>query len=66
MDTPRRTQLIAAQQSVEDIRQYIDADTLHYLSIEGMMRAVQGDHSQFCAACFDGRYPTELFNSKVD
>lgn len=66
VDTPRRTQLIAAQQSVEEIRQYIDADTLHYLSIEGMMRAVQGDHTQFCAACFDGRYPTELFNSKVD
>lgn len=66
VDTPKRTQLIAAQQSVEQIRQYIDADTLHYLSIEGMMRAVHGDHSQFCAACFDGRYPTELFNSKVD
>jgi amidophosphoribosyltransferase len=66
VDTPRRTQLIAAQQSIEQIRQYIDADSLHYLSTEGMMRAVNGDHSQFCAACFDGQYPTELFNSKVD
>jgi amidophosphoribosyltransferase len=66
VDTPKRTQLIAAQQSVEEIRQYIDADTLHYLSIEGMMRAVNGDHTQFCAACFDGKYPTELFNSKID
>lgn len=66
VDTPRRTQLIAAQQSLEEIRQYIDADTLHYLSTEGMMKAVQGDHSQFCAACFDGRYPTELFNSRID
>ena len=66
VDTPRRTQLIAAQQSIEEIRQYIDADTLHYLSTEGMMKAVQGDHSQFCAACFDGRYPTELFNSRID
>jgi amidophosphoribosyltransferase len=66
VDTPKRTQLIAAQQSVEQIREYIDADTLHYLSIEGMMKAVNGDHSQFCAACFDGRYPTELINSKGD
>ena len=66
VDTPKRTQLIAAQQSVEEIRQYIEADTLHYLSIEGMMRAVQGDKQQFCAACFDGDYPTELFNSRID
>jgi amidophosphoribosyltransferase len=66
VDTPKRTQLIAAKQSVEEIRQYIDADTLHYLSIEGMMRAVNGSHEDFCAACFDGRYPTELFDAKTD
>jgi amidophosphoribosyltransferase len=66
VDTPRRSQLIAAQQSIEDIRKYIDADTLHYLSIEGMMRAVKGNHSEFCAACFDGKYPTELFDARLD
>lgn len=60
VDTPKRTQLIAAQQSIEQIREFIDADTLHYLSIEGIMRAVNADHSQYCAACFDGKYPTEL------
>ncbi|MGE0763186.1 MAG: amidophosphoribosyltransferase [Bdellovibrionales bacterium] len=61
VDTPRKSQLIAAQQSQDQIRQFIGADSLAYLSIEGMMKAVKGDHHQFCAACFDGKYPTELF-----
>lgn len=58
VDTPKRTQLIAAQQSIEEIREYIDADSLAYLSIEGMMEAVKGSKKEFCAACFDGDYPT--------
>ena len=62
VDTPRKSQLIAANQSVDQIREFIGADTLAYLSIEGMMKAVRGDHQNFCAACFDGKYPTELFD----
>jgi amidophosphoribosyltransferase len=65
VDTPRRSQLIAASQSVESIREFIDADTLAYLSIEGLMRAVNGQKDQFCAACFDGKYPTELFDNEM-
>lgn len=60
VDTPKKSQLIAAQQSIEEIRDYIDADTLAYLSIEGMMEAVKGTKKEFCAACFDGDYPTEV------
>jgi amidophosphoribosyltransferase len=60
VDTPGRSQLIAAQHTVEEIREFIDADTLNYLSVEGMMRAVRGDSKEFCAACFDGKYPTAV------
>ena len=60
VDTPGKSQLIAAQHTKEEIREFIDADTLSYLSVEGMMRAVRGDKDQFCAACFDGKYPTPI------
>lgn len=65
VDTPRRSQLIAATQSLESIREFIDADTLAYLSVEGMMKAVNGRSDEFCAACFDGRYPTDLFDNPL-
>ncbi len=60
VDTPGRSQLIASQHTKEEIREFIDADTLAYLSVEGMMRAVKGNSKEFCAACFDGNYPTAL------
>jgi amidophosphoribosyltransferase len=60
VDTPGKSQLIAAQHSLEEIREFIDADTLAYLSVEGMMRAVNGSPKEFCAACFDGNYPTPI------
>ncbi len=61
VDTPKKSQLIAAQQSTEDIRRFIDADSLCYLSISGMLQAIGASQDEYCAACFDGRYPTELF-----
>lgn len=61
VDTPQKSQLIAARQTVEEIRQFVGADTLSYLSIEGLFKAIQGRQNEFCAACFDGRYPTALF-----
>lgn len=60
VDTPGRSQLIASQHTREEIREFIDADSLAYLSVEGMMRAVKGAKNEFCAACFDGNYPTAL------
>ncbi len=60
VDTPGKSQLIAAQNSIEQIREFIDADSLAYLSVEGMMKAVQGNTKEFCAACFDGNYPTPI------
>ncbi len=61
VDTPKKSQLIASKMSTEDIRKFIDADTLAYLSIEGMLKAVKGSVDEYCAACFDGKYPTGLF-----
>lgn len=61
VDTPKKAQLIAAQQPIEQIRSFIGADTLAYLSTEGMFKAMQGSSKEYCAACFDGKYPTPLF-----
>ena len=60
VDTPGKSQLIAAQNSLEQIREFIDADSLAYLSVEGMMDAVRGSSKEFCSACFDGNYPTPI------
>ncbi len=60
VDTPGKSQLIASQHTLEEIREFIDADSLAYLSVDGMMRAVRGSSKEFCAACFDGNYPTPL------
>ncbi len=60
IDTPRRKELIAASQSVDEIRAFIEADSLGYLSLEGMLGAFgHGDH-ETCSACFSGRYPVPL------
>lgn len=59
--TPTRTELIAASHSVEEIARYVTADSLGYLSLEGLGLAV-GDpkHETFCNACFSGNYLTSL------
>ncbi len=59
VDTPNRDELIAAKQSVESIRDYLEADSLAYLSLEGMRNAA-GNHDGYCDACFTGRYPVAV------
>lgn len=56
IDTPLREDLIAAQKSVEEIRDYIEADSLEYLSLEGMLNCVSGEASSYCTACWTGDY----------
>lgn len=56
IDTPSEGELIAHNHDVEEVRKYIGADTLGYLSIEGMYRAVQGERVNYCDACFSGNY----------
>jgi len=57
VDTPQKEQLIAANQTLEQIRKFIGADTLGYLSVAGMMKGVNSSKQKYCAACFDGEYP---------
>jgi amidophosphoribosyltransferase len=55
IDTPTRRELIASSHSVEEIARYVTADSLGFLSLEGMLAAV-GDKDSFCHACFSGQY----------
>ena len=61
IDTPKRKELIASNNSVEDIREYIEADSIGYLSPRGMLDAVRTGNDQpeklYCTACFTGDYP---------
>ena len=60
VDTGRRAELIAANLSLDGIRQQIGADSLGYLSQEGLLSAVGGDERRHCTACFDGSYPVDV------
>jgi len=66
VDTPRRDELIAAQQSVEEIRKFLGADSLGYLSLESLRAAVDDKDHKFCTACYTGSYPTELVQLEVE
>ncbi|MFZ0801002.1 MAG: amidophosphoribosyltransferase [Terriglobales bacterium] len=59
VDTPSKKELIAANKSVEEIRQFIGADSLSYLSLEGLKKACgDGEKTTYCTACYTGAYPT--------
>ncbi|HAU21865.1 MAG TPA: amidophosphoribosyltransferase [Erythrobacter sp.] len=65
VDTPERSKLLAARMEVEPMRKFIKADSLAFVSIDGLYRAVgskkrNGGCPQFCDACFTGEYPTSL------
>ncbi len=60
IDTPTKKELIASSHATDEISTYITADTLRYLSIEGLYRAVSDAGGSFCDACFTGKYPVEF------
>lgn len=62
VDTPTKKELIAANSTVEEIRRFVDADTLGYLSLEALREAVCDMRGEYCYACYTGHYPTELAN----
>ena len=62
VDTPVERELIAANNTVEEIRRFIEADTLGYLSLSGLRQAVSDENLEYCYACYTGDYPTELVN----
>ena len=57
VDTPRRSELIAATHSLDEIRKYLDADSVSYLSLDGLTSAVRGGRSKYCTSCYTGVYP---------
>jgi amidophosphoribosyltransferase len=57
VDTPSRSELIAATQRLDEIRDFIEADSLAYLSLEGLLRAVEPDGRSYCTSCYTGVYP---------
>lgn len=65
VDTPDRDDLIAAQMSVEEVRDYIGADSLGYLSLSGMLEAIGIDSAASCNACWTGKYPTLIANGQA-
>jgi len=61
VDTPSKDQLIAANKSIEQIRDYIGADSLAYLSLQGLKKACgDGEKTSYCTACYTGKYPTNV------
>jgi amidophosphoribosyltransferase len=59
VDTPSKSQLIGANKTIEEIREYIGADSLAYLSLEGLRNACgEGEKTDYCTACYTGNYPT--------
>jgi len=60
VDTPSKKELIAANKSLEEIRQFIEADSLAYLSLDGLLKACETkEKSGYCTACYTGNYPTQ-------
>ncbi|MEK6634039.1 MAG: amidophosphoribosyltransferase [Nitrospirota bacterium] len=57
IDTPTKKELIASNHSTEEIRKYITADSLAYLSLDGMLQSAPGVPAQYCNACFTEKYP---------
>ena len=66
IDTPTQKELIASHNSVEEIRRYIGADSLAYLSLDGLRGAVGDTSGEFCTACYTGHYPTKLVNLQME
>jgi amidophosphoribosyltransferase len=66
IDTPTKKELIASSHTVEEIGKYIEADSLAYLSLPGLIRAVGGKGNEFCTACYTGQYPIDFADMMTD
>jgi len=60
VDTPQRAELIGATHTIEEIRRYIDADSLGYLSLDGLLAPVGDQRSSYCTSCYTGEYPVAV------
>lgn len=65
IDTPERKNLVASNNSVDDICKMITADSLGYISEEGLLSTMKGANCKFCTACFNGNYPTRIEDEEI-
>jgi len=65
IDTPTREELLASSYSVDEIRRYITADSLAYLSWDGLYSFMGDQREGFCDACFTGKYPVEITQGQL-
>jgi amidophosphoribosyltransferase len=65
VDTPTREELIASSNTPEEICKYLGADSLGYLSLQGLRQAVNDTAGDFCTSCYTGVYPTDLVQLEV-
>src|SRR3954464_340148 len=59
VDTPSKRDLIAANKTIDEIREFIEADSLAYLSLDGLLKCCDDGHTGYCTACYTGNYPTQ-------
>jgi amidophosphoribosyltransferase len=62
VDTPTKGELIAANNDLEGIRRFTEADSVGYLPLSALSEAVEDDKQEYCYACYTGNYPTHLVN----
>jgi amidophosphoribosyltransferase len=60
VDTPSKSELIAATHTLPEIREFLEADSVAYLSLEGLMSAVGTDRGSYCSSCYTGVYPVAI------
>ena len=60
VDTPQKSELIASKMNIEEIRKFVGADSLAYLSLDGLFQSLGKTEDSFCAACFNEKYPTRV------
>ena len=66
IDTPTRSELIASKYDLEGIKNYLGADSVHYIGIEKLLSVFNDGREKFCTACFDGNYPVKIEDSEPD
>ncbi len=65
IDTPERENLVASTHELEEIKQLIQADSVAYITREGLLETFKGAKCDFCTACFDGNYPVEIVDEEA-
>ncbi len=62
IDFPSKKELLACNNTMEEIKSFLDVDSIGYLSLDGMLSATRQNPDDFCGACFSGKYPTQIFD----